>query len=145
MKPTIPEVATAVRKMGLMIPFFPKDIETQSLIVEQLRLFVDSNDALNWLVQKAGGSMRDWERNGGIPELRGLYCTKYTPIDGMHSHSTTPGYTATDLEGRFLLREIEDAQRRFDEYRRKEIESGEPLERLELPGAKCIPGPKRVN
>src|SRR5258708_4599346 len=108
MKPTDEKFVEAVHAMGLLIPFFPQDDIAQAIIAKYLSVFVNTEAELQWLTAAACGGIRDWERSGGLPELRGLFCTQFKPADGVTAYCTTPGYRASDLEARFFAQELED-------------------------------------
>lgn len=76
------------------IPFFPA--EASAAIMDAIAKFVDKPERLNWLVDTAVQTMRKWD---GVAELRGLYCTRFKPADGIEAPClTTPGYTPEDCE-----------------------------------------------
>lgn len=121
MKPESTKFMEAVHTMAVLIPFFPKDEIAQRMIADQLERFINNQQELLWLTATACGSLRDWERAGGLPELRGLFCTRFKPADGIVAYSTTPGYTASDLEARFFTQEREDNDRSLEEYKRERL------------------------
>lgn len=119
MKPTLERIAESVKAMASVIAFFPKDELAQRIVTASIASFVNTEAELDWLTIAACGSMRDFERGGGLPELRGLFCTRFKPADGFYQHTTTPGYRAEDLEQQFLRRELEADSRRLEEYQRR--------------------------
>ncbi len=131
MKPTPEQFMKAVLKMAAMIPFFPKDEDDQKLISLSLSRFVNTDEELDWLVITACDAMRDWERGGGLPELRGLFCTQFKPADGRYEGCSTPSYQPAALEATFFRKEVEENERRYEEYKR-----------LAGPDAKAFPLPK---
>lgn len=88
------QIIKGVRAMAA-IPFFPTDEYAQQAIMTEIGKFVDREDGLKWLFDAAMNTMRKWE---GIPELRGLYCTRFKPADGVEAISTLPGYSPVDCE-----------------------------------------------
>jgi hypothetical protein len=99
MRPTTEQLAGAVSELGA-IPYFPTDSGAQLAIMVQLELFVSSAHELRWLITAAVAVMRKWE---GVPELRGLYCTRFKPADGKEVSCSLPGYTAEESEMRLTL------------------------------------------
>ncbi len=99
MKPTTEQISGAVSELGA-IPYFPTDSGAQLAIMVQLELFVSSAHELRWLITAAVAVMRKWE---GVPELRGLYCTRFKPADGKEGTCSLPGYTAEESEMRLTL------------------------------------------
>lgn len=80
------------------IPYFPQGSGARLAIAVQMGKFVENNQKLRWLVDSAVTAMDEWR---GVGELRGLYCTRYKPSDGIERHSTLPGYTPADNEARY--------------------------------------------
>ena len=94
MKPTSKHLEAAVAELGA-IPFFPSDAASQLVIARHLAKFVGGVAELRWLVDSAVTAMQRW---GGIPELRGLYCTRYKPEDGIEANCSLAGYSPEDGE-----------------------------------------------
>jgi hypothetical protein len=93
------QIARAVGEMAA-IPYFPADEHALRAIMQQISKFVDRPDRLRWLVDAALNTMLQW---GGISELRGLYCTKFKPADGIEADCHLPGYSANDCEASHAL------------------------------------------
>jgi len=121
----------AVQSMASMIPFFPKDDLGQKIVTASLAKFVNTQEELEGLTVTACEVLRDWERGGGLPELRGIFCTRFKPADGQYTHTTTPCFQADALEAQFFAKEREENERRYEEYKR-----------LAGPDAKQFPLPK---
>lgn len=102
MKPTSEQIAGAVHEMAQVIPYFPSDEAGQLIIMRQMERFVSHAHELRWLVDTATGVMRKWE---SIPELRGLYCTRFKPADGIEANCSLPGFTPEESEMRYALEE----------------------------------------
>ena len=118
MKPTPEQIMNSVQSMASMIPFFPKDDLGQKIITASLAKFVNTQEELEWLTVSACEVLRDWERGGGLPELRGIFCTRFKPADGQYTHTTTPCFQAENLEAQFFAKEREDNERQYQEYKR---------------------------
>ena len=101
MKPTAEQLARAVSELGA-IPYFPTDSGAQLAVMNQLGRFVSSGNELRWLVDAAIAVMREWK---GLPELRGVYCTRFKPADGREEHCSLPGYTPDENEMQHTLEE----------------------------------------
>jgi hypothetical protein len=99
MRPTADQLAGAVSELGA-IPYFPTDSGAQLAIMNQLERFVSVAHELRWLVDAAVSAMREWR---GVPELRGLYCTRFRPADGKEGNCSLLGYTAEESEMRLSL------------------------------------------
>ncbi len=100
MKPTAEQLTAAVHEMASVIPYFPRDSAGQALVMRELARFVSNAHELRWLVDSAASAMREWK---GLPDLRGLYCTRFKPADGREEHCGLPGYTPEESEARFLV------------------------------------------
>jgi hypothetical protein len=103
MKPTPKQLAGAVEELAA-IPFFPSEEGARIAITTQISRFVGDEKQLRWLVDAALGAMRKWE---GLPELRGLFCTRFKPADGVEAYCSLPGYTANDCEAAHALKAAE--------------------------------------
>lgn len=89
------EVLTKALEELSSIPFFPTAEAAQLVIGKHMLKFVSGPTELRWLVDSAVNAMRKWE---GIPELRGLYCTRYKPVDGVEGTCSLAGYSPADNE-----------------------------------------------
>lgn len=114
------DAASAVILLGRLIPFFPTDASTRELLADCLREFVGSPNELKWLVTLAVNVMPEWK---GLAELRGLYCTRYRPLDQIEAVSGTAGFTPGELANRaerdYFEREHRHTAQRLQEYRRE--------------------------
>lgn len=54
---------------------------------------------LNWLVEEVVNKIGTWP---GPKELRGIFCTKFDPADGIDAWCSLPGYRPSDGEQRAL-------------------------------------------
>jgi len=83
--PPKPEaVSSAVNQLALMA-FFPSDREVRGALVSVLADLVETEDQLDWLVNRA---LRLYAKWPGVAELRALYCSRFKPRDGIESYST---------------------------------------------------------
>ena len=84
MKELTPEVAAdAVSKLALMA-FFPGDSDTRGALIWALLQFVETEEQLDWLVERA---LQLYARWPGVGELRALYCSRFKPRDGVEAYS----------------------------------------------------------
>lgn len=93
-RPTGKQLQGAVEELAA-IPFFPTGESARVAIATQIGKFVAEAHQLRWLVDAAINVMRKWD---GIPELRGLYCTRFKPLDGVEGFCSLPGYRPEDCE-----------------------------------------------
>ena len=99
MKPTPEQLKLAVDELSI-IPHFPHAENARVALAIQLSKFVSSAHQLRWLIDVAVNAMTEWR---GLPELRGLYCTRFKPADGIEANCSLPGYTPEDSETGYLL------------------------------------------
>jgi hypothetical protein len=107
------EIADAVEELSA-IPYFPKERGARLGIMRAMEKFVSGPLELRWLIDTAVGRMRGWS---GVAELRGLYCTRFKPKDGIEERSTIPGFTEADSEEAYHLEACERKQRELDAVR----------------------------
>jgi hypothetical protein len=80
-----PETAAAgVAKMALMA-FFPGDPDIRAALVSVFMDLVETDEQLDWLVNRA---LRLYGKWPGVAEIRGLYCSRWKPKDGMETYSS---------------------------------------------------------
>ena len=65
--------------------FFPSDPEVRAALVTVLMNLVETEEQLDWLVNRA---LRLYAKWPGVAELRALYCSRFKPRDGIESYST---------------------------------------------------------
>lgn len=81
------------------IPFAPQDPAQQKVLMKQLAAFADRPDAIRWTVAQA---VARWTRWCGMAELRGIYCNRFKPADGIEADCVeTHGLTPTDNESAY--------------------------------------------
>lgn len=130
------QIAAAVEELAA-IPFFPKESGAQFAIMRAMERFVRGPRELRWLIDTAVGKMREWK---GVAELRGLYCTRFSPIDGIEEDCGIPGFTANDSESGYVQVQAAETERRLLEYRHQKLlaPSSEVFDAAELPIAKRV-------
>lgn len=141
----------ALIAMSRLISFFPSDVETQEIIISQMKRFVgttgDVAERLEWFTQEAINRFQTWGPDGcNIPNLRALYCTRYDPADGIQPSVVLEGYAEGDLEARYRTRELEeydDRRAEWEEQKRLNPAAYAPLQ-LEAPLTKPFPKPEKA-
>jgi hypothetical protein len=78
------DFSSAVNQLALMA-FFPSDPEVRAALVTVLMDLIETEDQLDWLVNRA---LRLYAKWPGVAELRALYCSRFKPRDGIESYST---------------------------------------------------------
>jgi hypothetical protein len=81
---TIHSASRAVNRLALMA-FFPPDEEVRAALVDIVMEMVESQEQLDWLVNRALKLYTKWP---GVAELRALYCSRWPPRDGITTYSS---------------------------------------------------------
>lgn len=88
-------IARAVEELG-SLKFFPPASGAHGAVMNLLYRMVETPDQLQWLVRTMIDRVGQWH---GTMELRGVYCTRFKPKDGIEgSCSETRGFTPEELE-----------------------------------------------
>ncbi len=94
--------AVAAASRFKVLRYFPAD-ESGIVIAEVAKLLcrmVSTPAQLDWLVQTMIDQAGEWQ---GPTELRGVYCSRFKPADGIEADClTTPGFTAVAAEMRAI-------------------------------------------
>ncbi len=131
MKPSRKSVYDVVVALSQIIPFFPTSDLALDLITESVLEFVGSEERLKWFSRAAIRCISKYE---GMPLLRALYCTKYSPADGVDPLVDVPGMSEVELEAAFMKREMARDMARFEEYKREgQLAPPEDRAPLQLP------------
>lgn len=116
------EVLKRVKILRAVIPFFPKDEEAGSVIAMSIEGMVDTVEKLDWLIHLAINVMAKWS----LADLRGLYCSRYRPSDGVYGPCSIAGYTPTDT----IAREEQEYIEAQTEERSRELAQWKEQKRL---------------
>lgn len=96
--PITEEQATAaVTELAALMRYFPGDKAERGVIARVLTRMVADPKHLRWLVDALVNSAREWP---GFGEVRGMYCTRYKPLDGIEANCSLPGFRPEDGEAR---------------------------------------------
>ena len=88
-------IAQGVEKLGAL-RYFPPAEGAHKAVMELLYRMIETPEQLDWLVVTMIDRVGEWK---GTAELRGVYCTRFKPLDGVEGIcSETPGFTAPELE-----------------------------------------------
>ncbi len=93
-KPTDEDFAMALVDLS-QLRFFPTDPLAPEGILRLLRQLVGTRDQLAWLIGALVNRVGEWP---GPAQVRGLFCTRFRPADGIEADCSLPGYTADDCE-----------------------------------------------
>jgi hypothetical protein len=91
-------LALAIASMSIL-KYFPMDEIQHRVMADFLRKLCGHVEGLSWLVSQLVNRVGEWP---GPAQVRGIYCTRFKPKDGIEDESgcTIPGFTPDDCEGR---------------------------------------------
>ena len=90
--------AIAVRRMGVL-QYFPTDEIVQRDIMRLLMRMASTPAQLQWLVDTLVDQVGEWK---GPVELRGIFCTRFKPKDGIEAESSHHKFSPEANESRML-------------------------------------------
>jgi hypothetical protein len=94
LKITSEDLKKALARLS-MLRYFPTDTMTFVAIGELLEQICGSRERLEWLVAQLVNRVGEWP---GSAEVRGIFCTRFKPADGVEADCTLAGFTAADGE-----------------------------------------------
>lgn len=80
--------------------YFPTDPNARAEIMRVLDRMVGGIEQLEWLVRTMIDEVGEWQ---GPRELRGVFCTRYRPADGIEAWCATGKFSAEAMENRAAL------------------------------------------
>jgi hypothetical protein len=92
-------IAIAIRRLSFL-RYFPTDPVAQADIMGLFERMVSDERQLAWLVTTLLDSTDEWP---GPRSVRGLFCTRFKPCDGIEATCGLAGFTGEDSEGRAAL------------------------------------------
>jgi hypothetical protein len=147
MKPKPEEVSKAIDLMSQIIPNFPKDDLALEYLQRTLEAMVSTSEQLEWLTRHACNNMKWFS----LAELRGIFCSRFAPADGIYGTAETPGYTPdeaiTAAEREYQEREALEYERKLAEWKQEAKRLGYKPEPFLLPPgiSEMPPAPKPPN
>ena len=87
--------------------YFPAEDYMRTQVAMILIEMVNTKQELDWLTMTQV-KMGEWK---GVGELRGLFCARYSPRDGIDAESETPGYRVSDIEMQYIERQSRETDR----------------------------------
>lgn len=121
------QITGAVQALCNLIPFAPQDAISRAVIVRSLSRMIETPAQLEWFVDEAILRIRKWE---GVGQLRGLYCTRYKPADGLPENTCDiPGLTPADMEADYQSRMAVESERKLEGWKaeRKLLAAGSDI------------------
>ena len=112
------KIARIVVGWASLVRYFPANEIGQQLVMELVRSMV-SNDRdtamkqLDWLTSQMVNTVGEWQ---GAKELRGVFCSRFQPRDGVEVDSTHPAFNAAAGEAKSIEQErrsLSEAKRRL--------------------------------
>jgi len=97
------QAGIAVSRMAV-IKYFPSEDMARAELARMLIRMVDTGEQLEWLVRSV---VENCEEYPGPKEIRGIFCTRYKPLDGVEVWSAIPGFTAADSEQAHAIKAAE--------------------------------------
>ncbi len=106
-----------IGRWGGTLKFFPSDAQARIGIAEQLAGMCSTEDQLRWLVRVVPTIYNEWP---GVRELRGVFCMKFKPRDGIEavSESYPDGLSSEQLN---------PGQKQVAAAQRRALPPGEPV------------------
>lgn len=90
------EIKQAVQSLGAL-RFFPSDEGARLEIMRLLERMVSTPEQLAWLVRTMVDEVGEWQ---GPKELRGVYCTRFAPGDGIDADCASGKFSPAAMEAR---------------------------------------------
>lgn len=93
------QIARAVDELSILRYFPPEPAQRAGIMALMERFIPPGNsDQLEWLVWTMIDRVGEWH---GPVELRGVFCTRYRPADGIEANCmVSPGFTPEEMESR---------------------------------------------
>lgn len=102
------QIEDAADELGCL-RFYPSNPGAKLGIMKLLNAMVSTKPQLDWLVSTMINRVGEWK---GPKELRGVFCSKFRPADGIEGDCTdTSGFTSGDLEAKYI--ESHEEQKRL--------------------------------
>lgn len=120
------EAMRAVAGMRLC-RYFPSDEFQRAQIAAILIKMVNTKRELDWLVETQANF--DWK---GPQELRGLFCSKFRPRDGIETVSSNSGFTPEDGERAYFEEQSRETDRKLAEWKQEQKRLGESPVRFDV-------------
>lgn len=99
MRPSPRELTEAVKQFGIL-RYFPNEPGSREAVMELLERMVESSESLRWLVRTMIDEIGEWK---GPMELRGVYCSRFHPMDGVEAWCSSGKFSAEAMESRAAI------------------------------------------
>lgn len=99
---SVTEIKYFIEELSASLNFFPSKPGFERALIKFIggmiggKMIVEwtPQARLSWLVMELVNKVGRWPE-GGFREVRGIYCTKFNPADGLEADCFTPGYVAS--------------------------------------------------
>lgn len=102
-------IVQAVRRMSIL-KYFPSDEVARVEIMRLLDRLVSTPEQLDWLVNALIDEVGEWP---GPKEVRGIFCTRFPPKDGVETDAEHSKFSPIAMEARQLLAEPPKVDRKL--------------------------------
>lgn len=96
-------IVKAVGRLACL-SFFPSDKDARTEVMRLLSRMVSEREELDWLIQTMIDKVGRWH---GPMELRGVFCTRYKPADGIEASCSVGEFSPEAIESRAALQSAE--------------------------------------
>jgi len=125
MRPNAEQLADAIDRLTT-IPMFPVTPAAHREVMRVLFRMIGTVQQLDWLVTTMVDNSDQWH---GAAEMRGVFCTQFTPADGVEKNAQfTTGFKPADIEAEHL--EANPYQKRIEESPIEKVFSPRREERI---------------
>jgi len=94
-------IITAVSELALL-RYFPVEASAREALMRLLERMVATPEQLGWLTRTMIDQVGEWQ---GPKELRGVFCTRFSPADGIKADCSAGEFSPAALESKAMLRE----------------------------------------
>jgi hypothetical protein len=124
------------------LEYFPSEAAARFEIARMFMRMVDDPKKLEWLVRTLVDRIGKYP---GTREIRGVYCTRFQPFDGIEESSTLSGFSPADCEADYVKLQSQETNLRLaDEREKQHALPGEVSDTPALPQIKPIAAPTRT-
>lgn len=97
------QAKVAVKRLSVL-PFFPAEEFARAELARLFLRMVSETHQLEWLITMLVDRCAQYS---GPKEIRGVFCTRFKPKDGIEEYSTISGFTPGDSESQTLIADSE--------------------------------------
>jgi hypothetical protein len=87
-----------------ILKFYPSEPAARSEVALLMMSLCATQEQLDWLVSTVVAKLSEWPGPGA---LRGMFCTRFKPLDGIEANCSIAGFTAEDGEAAASYQQIE--------------------------------------